>query len=153
MIQRRPAPRKVTCVALALALGGCSVKPAIDVTSDDGLAQVAKGNPDAVEAAGKALTRADAADAEKLRGALVLAMQVAPDKVLALVGRDEALAPQSICVPRVDENETPQGNKAALARSRKAIESVTDPALAKAKEACLAELVQSEAAFDHGPED
>ena len=137
---------------LAMLLAGCTAKQP-DMTSEEGLASIAQGSPEAIDAAVKALPGAGPAKAEKLHDALARAMQSAPDRVLALVGTSDVLAPPNLCVPVLAEDDTPQARKNILSRSRKAIESVTDPKLAAAKEACIAELVQAETAVDRGEEE
>lgn len=136
---------------LAMLLAGCTTKQP-DMTSDEGLASIAQGSPEAIDAAVKALPRANPARAEKLHDALARAMQSAPERVLALVGTSDLLAAPNLCVPVLAANDTPLARKNALTRSRKAIESVTDPKLAAAKEACIAELVQAETAVDRSEE-
>lgn len=136
---------------LAVLLAGCAAKQP-EVTSEQGLEWVAQGSPEAINAAVKALAGSNPADAEKLHDALARAMQVAPERVLALVGARDVLASRNICVPVLSAGESPKQVKEELARSRKAIESVTDPKLARAKEACIAELVQAETAVDRGEE-
>ena len=143
--------RRLALPLLAVLLAGCAAK-APDMTSDEGLASIAQGSPEAIDAAVKALPGADPAKAEKLHDALARAMQSAPDRVLGLVGTSTFLAAPNLCVPVLAANDTPQARKNALARSRKAIESVADPKLAGAKEACIAELVQAETAVDRGEE-
>jgi len=149
MIARRPV---LAGIALAVLVAGCAAKQP-EVTSKEGLAWIAQGSPEAIAAAVNALPRSNAARAERLHDALAHAMQSAPDRVLPLVGTADTLSARNVCVPMLAEGATPKEQKDDLARSRKAIESVTDPALAKAKEACLAELVQVETAVDRGEEE
>jgi hypothetical protein len=135
---------------LALALAACGTAP--PATSDEGLERIAKGSPEAIAEAVAALPDADGHAGESLLDALARAMQVAPERVLALVGTSALLAPQNICVPILSAGDPPQVARAELERSRVAIEAVKDPRLAKAREACLAEVAQAQTALDRQEE-
>lgn len=142
----------LTVVTCALPLAACGSPAGGNITSDEVLARVAAGNPDAIDAAAAALSKTDAGDHMMLRSALARAMQVAPERVLGLVGTGKGLDAGAICVPFLSEDESPQVLKETVAKSRKAIESVTDPALADARTACLAEVASAEAVLDRGGE-
>ncbi len=130
---------------LLCGLGACG-QP--DVTTYPGTEQVAKGEPQAISEAVTALADPKRANKDLLH-ALGRAMQVAPERVLPLVGTTGLLTAQAICLPQ-PWNETPQSWKATIEASRKAIESVSDPALAKPREACLAEVNAAATALDRG---
>ncbi|MBO9713809.1 hypothetical protein [Sphingomonas sp.] len=136
-------------ILAALALAGCG--SSVDV-SDDLLNRTAAGDPQAIETAAKKLPRTDPGEHGQLEDALARAMQVAPAKVLALVGRDKRLSAHAICVPFLAGDEAPRRLKELVARSRAAIESVTDPALARAKTDCLAEVTAAETALERSGE-
>ena len=143
--------KRLAAGLLALAIAGCGTAQP-EVTSDEGLQWVARGSPEALAAAVRALPKADGHAGEALLDALGRAMQVEPARVLALVGTSDLLAPRYICVPSLFGDDAPQRVKAELERSRKAIESVSDPALARPREACLAELAQAQSAIDREEE-
>lgn len=116
---------------LASSLGAC----APDVTSPKGLAWVARGSPVGIAEAGKAM-RDPRRASKSLLNALGEAMQVAPERVLPLVGTGEFLT-VDICLPQgwggADWREM-------MLASRKAVASVRDPALAAQRGACLAHI-------------
>ncbi|MCW3847800.1 hypothetical protein OF829_11170 [Sphingomonas sp. LB-2] len=140
--------------ALALALiagGGCS--PARDMPLNAIADEAATGNPEGIVSAVSRLKQSGTRDAETLQDALGRAMQVAPDRVLPLVGTSEALAPRHICLPLLDPMAPPHWAKEQIEASRKAIEGVRDPSLAKPREACLAEVNSAATALDRGEEE
>lgn len=127
--------------AAALALAGCSAGSS-GGTAD--LDAVAAGDPAAIDRAVARLPGADAPAAERIQRALARAMQAAPDRVLPLVNRSDKLRASAVCVPFLPEDDSPMALKEIVAKSRYAIESVDDPALARQKTACLAEIAAAE---------
>jgi hypothetical protein len=128
-------------LALLCGLGACG-QP--DVLTEEGAEWVARGSPEAIAAAVEAAPRADTHPAEALADALARAMQVAPERVLPLVGTNGPLfQPGAICLPQ-GWDDTPQQRSASLARSRASISAVKDSALARQKKACLDEIARAE---------
>lgn len=134
-------------ILLLCAVAACAQQP--DALSEQGAEWVAKGSPEAIAAAVAAAPRADTHPAEALADALGRAMQVAPQRVLPLVGTQRLFSPQAICLPQ-PWTDNPRTRRATIEASRKAIEGVSDPALAKQREACLAEVNAAATALDRG---
>jgi plasmid maintenance system antidote protein VapI len=131
----------VPMLALLCGVAACTRHP--DVLTEDGAEWVAKGSPEAIAAAVEAAPRADTHPAEALADALARAMQVAPERVLPLVGtRGPLFQAAAICLPQ-GWDDTPQEWAATIERSRAKIAAVTDPALAAQKKACLDEIANA----------
>lgn len=102
-----------------------------------GYAAVATGSAAWLALAERLIADADACHAEGLRDALGRAMQRAPRQVLRLVGKTERLSAEAICLPSISDEPPPAAQRAALARSRRAIEAVRQAELQPQRQACL----------------
>lgn len=102
-----------------------------------GYRAIARGSPQWVALAAKLMTHADACYAEGLQDALGQAMRRAPRAVLPLVGRSATLSAELICLPFISDEIAVSTQSIAVARSRRAIEAVSDEALRQQREACL----------------
>lgn len=136
-------------LALFCGLAACTQQP--DALTGEGTEWIAKGSPEAIAAAVAAGPRADGHAAEELAHALGRAMQVAPERVLSLIGTQDLFTAQAICLPQHWDG-TPRNRRETIEASRKAIEAVNDPALSKQREACLAEINAATTALDREEE-
>ena len=139
--------RSLALLSCAFFLSSGAAARALQPLTNQYLAWVAKGSAAAVASAKKEMRRRDAGDAESLGDALGQAMQIAPARVLPLVDSAPGLDANWICTPLISEDVSLERAKAILRKSRKAIESVRDRRLAKARKACLRDIQESEAAL------
>jgi hypothetical protein len=135
--------------SLAEQGGKATLQTYFNCENGQGYAAVETGAPDAVAFGVEMLKYSDACVTESLLSSLGAAMQANPAAVLPYVGRTPLLAAERICLPFLSAEEPDDKLKPIVARSRRAIESVRDPALRSQQAACRREIDQAEQMLDH----
>ncbi|MBV9420087.1 MAG: hypothetical protein JO348_09975 [Alphaproteobacteria bacterium] len=113
-----------------------------DCDTGTGYKLIDEGDAGAVKLAFALLPVAHGCQWESIAFSISHAMTTNPTVTMGLLAQHDILDP---CVPGMN-NETPPRTLAILDDAQRAYESVTDPALAKVKQKCLAELKEFRAA-------